>query len=43
MGSEIIKQEQATSKVHTFDQVCFEVLSFERGRESVLNERKAWK
>ena len=29
MGSGIIKQEQATSKVHTFDRAWFEVLSFE--------------
>ena len=38
MGSRIIKQEQTTSKVHTFDRVGFEVLSFERGSESVSKE-----
>jgi len=43
MGSEIIKQEQTTSKNHTFDRVEFEGLSFEEKRESVSNERNAWK
>jgi len=41
MSSEIIKQEQTMSKDHTFDQVGFEGMSFERGRESVSNERNA--
>jgi len=43
MGSGIIKQEQTTGKNHTFDRVGFEGLSFEGGRESVSNERNAWK
>jgi len=30
------------SKDHTFDQVRFEGMSLERGRESVSNERNAW-
>ena len=35
MSNGIIRQEQETNKVHTFDQVGFEVLSFGRRRESV--------